>query len=681
MAEVPAEKIGRYQVLEVLGKGAMGVVYRAEDPTIGRQVALKTTRLDVAGMENEETLRRFRQEARAAGTLNHPNIVTIYDAGEQAGLFYIAMELIRGVTLQSLLADHKVLETDQVVEILRQVCAGLDYAHQHGIIHRDVKPANIMITPEGLVKIMDFGIAKYGAGMTTAGQVLGTPSYMSPEQVRGATLDGRSDLFSVGVILYECATGQKPFKGENVTTIVYQIIAEEPRPARTLNAKLHPRFDAVIARAMAKNQGQRYQTGAELARDLATCRTEAKVPGDSTSEFPESPPSLATVITGSRSSAPPATASSTPALGTGATFSTGSTTAPAVVGSGALAKPAAGGPYGRPAPGVAAVPSPAPVAASPSGTTKQVAVAARKTPLAMLGAVAGLLVVLAAGGFWLRHQQQARRAAAEAQAPPVAASQPAATQPAAAASSAPAAPATSEPAPAMAEPALVNILFQSTPKGATVLMGGKVIGTTPFRKALKPQSYSFAYRLAGYVDRTVAQAITADSKSVQVTLQSNQATVQVVSQPAGAAIFVDDKDSGKVTPADVTVEAGAHTFRLQKAGYRAVSTPLTLSAGEKHTLAPGDLQKESGNVFARLGKAMGGGDKDKALLSADSLPSGAEVLLDGSTVGKTPVERREVKPGTHQLTFKKTNCETVTRSITLEAGKPFITSEPLTCKK
>jgi serine/threonine protein kinase len=212
------QNIGRYEIISELGRGAMGLVYKAKDPTIGRIVALKTMRLDVHGLEAEDMLRRFRNEAQAVGVLNHPNVVTIFDAAEQDKIFYIAMEFIEGTTLHQLLAQKRVLSTEEIIRLSRQIGAGLDYAHSHGIIHRDIKPANIMITPNGTVKIMDFGIAKTGGSVTSTGQVLGTPNYMSPEQVKGKPLDGRSDLFSFGVVLYEMLTGEKPFIGQNVTT-------------------------------------------------------------------------------------------------------------------------------------------------------------------------------------------------------------------------------------------------------------------------------------------------------------------------------------------------------------------------------------------------------------------------------------------------------------------------------
>src|SRR6266481_988407 len=264
------QSIGRYEILNELGRGAMGLVYKAKDPTIGRIVAIKTMRIDLHGTEAEDLLRRFRNEAQAVGLLNLPIIVTIYDAGEQDNVFYIAMEFIEGTTLHQLMSQRRVLGTEDVIRLSRQICAGLDYAHSNGIIHRDVKPANIMITANGTVKIMDFGIAKSGGQVTNTGQVLGTPNYMAPEQVKGRPLDGRSDLFSLGVILYEMLTGEKPFVGQNVTTIIYKIVNENPITPRDLDATIHPGLSAIAVKALAKSPDERYQSGAQLVRDLET---------------------------------------------------------------------------------------------------------------------------------------------------------------------------------------------------------------------------------------------------------------------------------------------------------------------------------------------------------------------------------------------------------------------------
>src|SRR6266481_1566125 len=267
------QSIGRYEILNELGRGAMGLVYKAKDPTIGRIVAIKTMRIDLHGTEAEDLLRRFRNEAQAVGLLNHPNIVTIYDAGEQDNVFYIAMEFIEGTTLHQLISQRRVLGTEDVIRLSRQICAGLDYAHSHNIVHRDIKPANIMITANGTVKIMDFGIAKTGGTVTSTGQVLGTPNYMSPEQVKGKPLDGRSDLFSFGVLLYEMLTGEKPFVGQNVTTIIYKIVNESPIPPRDLDVTIHPGLSMVVTKALSKAPDERYQSGADLVRDLENYKT------------------------------------------------------------------------------------------------------------------------------------------------------------------------------------------------------------------------------------------------------------------------------------------------------------------------------------------------------------------------------------------------------------------------
>jgi serine/threonine protein kinase len=261
------EKLGRYQIVRELGRGAMGVVYEAVDPTIGRSVALKTVRLDAVSIKAEELSQRFKNEARAAGQLNHPNIVTVYDAGEQDGVLYIAMELLEGPTLQALLAERR-LPVEQAIDIGRQISAGLDFAHAKGIVHRDIKPGNIILASHGFAKITDFGIARTGEAMTLTGQVLGTPHYMSPEQVLGKALDARSDLFSLGVILYQMVTGERPFEGQSMTTVMYKIVHEIPVPAGAIDASIHPGLSAVIQKTLSKSPELRYQSGAELARAL-----------------------------------------------------------------------------------------------------------------------------------------------------------------------------------------------------------------------------------------------------------------------------------------------------------------------------------------------------------------------------------------------------------------------------
>ena len=265
--DVP-EKLGRYQILREVGHGAMGVVYEATDPNIGRKIALKTIRAGTLGTNAEEVAKRFKNEARAAGVLNHPNIVTIYDADEQNGILYLAMEFLDGATLDVLLHAQRTMKADQAVDISRQVCAGLEYAHSRGVVHRDIKPGNIMISAAGAVKITDFGIARTANAMTMTGQVLGTPNYMSPEQVVGKTVDGRSDLFSVGVMLYEMVTGERPFDGQSITTIMYKIVHETPVAPNKLDQTIPSGLSRIIEKCLAKSPEERYQSAAEVSSAL-----------------------------------------------------------------------------------------------------------------------------------------------------------------------------------------------------------------------------------------------------------------------------------------------------------------------------------------------------------------------------------------------------------------------------
>jgi CHASE2 domain-containing sensor protein/predicted Ser/Thr protein kinase len=262
--------LGRYEVVKELGRGAMGIVYLGKDPKIHRSVAIKTMRLDeIEADELPDVKARFFREAESAGKLSHPNIVTIFDAGEEADLAYFAMEVLDGVDLKDLCKKRNLLPVKRTLEIVTKVSEALDYAHSQSVVHRDIKPANIMVMPDGTVKVTDFGIAKIvTTAKTQTGIVLGTPSYMSPEQLSGAKVDGRSDLFSLGVVLFEMLTGERPFQGESVATLMY-VIANQPHPSPfDLRPDLPKAVGAVIDRALQKDAAKRYQRGLEMAQDL-----------------------------------------------------------------------------------------------------------------------------------------------------------------------------------------------------------------------------------------------------------------------------------------------------------------------------------------------------------------------------------------------------------------------------
>jgi serine/threonine protein kinase len=277
-------KAGRYEISGELGRGAMGVVYRAMDPVIGRNVAVKTIRLseEGTGLTRPELLTRFQTEARAAGLLTHPNIVVVYDAGEENGLYFITMELVEGKSVQALLDSGHSFPVPRLLRIIEQTCSALQFAHERNVVHRDIKPANLMLTADDTVKVTDFGTAKilqFGTVQQTM-HVMGTPSYMSPEQVKGRPVDGRSDIFSLGVMFYELLTGEKPFPGQSVTTVIYKIVNEDPIPPRQLNPSIHPGLNDIVMRALAKEPEVRYQSCREMQEDLRNYRS-ANVGGNS----------------------------------------------------------------------------------------------------------------------------------------------------------------------------------------------------------------------------------------------------------------------------------------------------------------------------------------------------------------------------------------------------------------
>jgi len=283
-----ATKVGRYEILGELGRGGMGVVYRAKDPLIGRTVAVKTIRLseEGTGMSHAQLVERFQNEARAAGLLTHPNIVVIYDAGETDGLCYITMELVDGKSLQSRLDAGQNFLLPRILHIMEQVCSALQFAHDHNVVHRDIKPANIMLTSDDSVKVTDFGTAKileYGAAQQTS--AMGTPGYMSPEQIKGKAVDGRTDIFSLGVMLYEMTTGEKPFRGQDIATILYRILNEDPAPPQKLNPNIPQGVSSTILKALAKSPHLRYENCRELLDDLKNYR-----PGETGTHINAEPP-------------------------------------------------------------------------------------------------------------------------------------------------------------------------------------------------------------------------------------------------------------------------------------------------------------------------------------------------------------------------------------------------------
>ncbi len=386
-------KLGKYEIRRELGRGAMGVVYEAFDPMIERVVALKTIRRDqLEGTEAQEVMTRFQREAKAAGRLTHPHIVAVYDYGEDNGTAFIAMEFVRGRSLKDYFDKGERFPIAQTARIMGQLLDALGFASRNGIVHRDIKPANIILLEDGTVKVADFGIARIlSSEFTQAGQVLGTPSYMSPEQFMGQTVDGRSDLFSAGVVLYQLLTGERPFTGA-ATTIMHKVLKEDPLPPSTLNVQVPKPFDAVIRKAMGKRPDDRFQTAQAFAAAINTA-AENRMP-----EGIEIAPEATMVAGGDATFVTLEATQKVPA------------TAPAerteVAG-----KPAAQAP-------AAAVPAADNTAAARKGGSRNAIV---------LAVVAGLGIAVAAGAWWLQSRDKAPTANTGAPVAPPVASAPAAT--------------------------------------------------------------------------------------------------------------------------------------------------------------------------------------------------------------------------------------------------------------
>ena len=404
------KKIGRYEIVNELGHGAMGAVFLARDPSMDRTVAVKTILSGaLASEQSDEFRQRFYREARAAGALAHPGIVPVFDVGEHEGMPFLVMEFVNGQTLADAMKKGERVSMDRVCEIGQQIAEALGYAHRKGVIHRDIKPANILLTSRETYgierpRITDFGVAKLTAGeITTTGQMLGTPAFMPPEQFTGAPIDGRTDLFSLGVILYWMATGEQPFPGETMTTVSYKIVHTEPVPPAKLNPVIPSQLDRLILKCLSKSPADRYQSGEELAHALAAVRSGA-APASMNTAVPQ-----ATFAGGDAE----ATLDATPSL------SARSTAASTVTASAAAA----------------AIPqtSPAPAAKNRTGQ--------------IIAAVV-LVAAVASGGWFMLHRNQA--AVPQAAPPPAPAPQAVATQ--AQVAPAPEKPAVPTPAPAAKAP-------------------------------------------------------------------------------------------------------------------------------------------------------------------------------------------------------------------------------------
>ncbi|HXB70656.1 MAG TPA: protein kinase [Candidatus Acidoferrales bacterium] len=599
------DRIGRYKIVRELGRGAMGVVYHAIDPNIGRPVAIKTIQFSaVRKPEEQERLReRLFREARSAGMLSHPGIVTIYDVEQQGDLAYIAMEYVDGPTLDQLLSEPEALGQEQMFSVLGQTAVALDYAHLKGIVHRDIKPANIMIAADGTAKITDFGIAKITASenLTMTGSIVGTPHYMSPEQVQGKQVDGRSDQFSLAVIAYEMLTGEKPYTGEHLTTVVYKIVAEEPVSPRRLNPGLSAAIEAALSKAMSKKPEARYRNCQEFIAALESAGNASKAwkpmpRGGSLNE-----PTMVDAPVDARRPAvvlpPPRRAartgeSTTTAL---ADKKRRSGFVPFLVGMLCVAAllVAMGLLISKKTPVSQTLPAneskedqpksqPAPAATTPtSAATPEASAKDKPSPL---GAATGTATSAGTGAGAGKSPEtptvtQPDQTAGAAPPGPVVQSPPAEPRPT------PRNPkeTTKETAkdtpkdigPAPHRPPLRNaaapqdILVTSSPAGATATLDGNPAAacTTPCSLSAAPGNHTIAVTMVGYqIEHRYVAVGSAPLELPPVVLRASGGTLMLTSDPAGATVLVNGRQIPQVTPVQIPLSLGTYTVTVEKDG-------------------------------------------------------------------------------------------------------------------
>lgn len=542
---VPTGRIGRYVVQGELGRGAMGVVYRAQDPTIGRVVAIKTIRIGQFSdpAELKHVRERMMREAQAAGMLSHNNIVTIYDILEETDTVYIFMEYVDGETLEKILLADTPIDQQLITWILRQSAEALDYAHARGIVHRDIKPANIMVRKDGVAKIADFGIARVQSqSMTQTGQVLGTPNYMSPEQIAGKSVDGKADQYSLAVMLYEVLTGEKPFVADSLPTLLFKVVSETPAPMPRMNPTLSPQIDEVLQRALAKSPADRFSTCSEFVRALERACN--------------STPGWRTLVRGGGLTQP--TQDIQPVL---------------------VQQPVVNRPVVLP-------PAPAPVA------TPVQPKPASEINWGLVAAMAGGLVLLGAAAIGAKLYFDKKQAVVEQ--PPAAIVETPVVVP----------PATPSPAkPVAAKPEVVKpaetpvvqapqssamaVSIRTTPEGARVIIddGKAPPCTSPCLLELPPGRHAAVITIEDFKTEMRIFNVPQDS-SINVTMEKQKGMLAVNSTPPGATISIDGAENPQKTPALIPLVIGKHTVTISMPGKPTQTQSFEMRADATITLDP-----------------------------------------------------------------------------------------------
>lgn len=651
------ESIGRYQILEGIGFGAMGAVYKAFDPLIKRTLAIKTIRLDIPRQspQYKAFIERFKHEARISGTLSHSNIVTLFDIGDENGIPFLAMEFVDGQTVAARIEGGHRFKPEHVISLASQIASAIDYAHGKGVIHRDIKPSNLILYENDRVKVTDFGIAKLAdSEMTQSGTLLGTPSYMSPEQAMGDRLDGRSDIFSLGVCCFEMLSGEQPFPGTNVTSILYKLVHVDPvEPANLeMNGLVPQKWHEVFGKVLAKKPDDRYQTATAFVQDLEYClgawfgalaaeETISQGGGDRvpTVAMPVPPaddqPATVIMATPPEDDMPATVVMQAP----------GEDAATVVM----KAPPTSGAPRDGAGNKVEASPRVGPPAKPPSPVAPPVPISPAEEPTVRMQLPPTVKMVA-----------PSTEETVTVRVPPA----PPRTQPAIAAPPsvrmAPVAPtasadplATQPPTALPAEPALRGRRSGVPPAfvlggGALALLLGLLTAWLLLRSGGAPTPEPEAS------PTPAAESTPPEVATPPPTVAPMSGTLRVETTPPGAMVTVNGQSQG-TAPLEVNgLAAGDYDVRVELKGHEPKVQRVTLSAAAPRS----DLQL----TLSRLAPTSGTAD----FLST---PFGAAVVVDGVSVGQTPLLQHRLKPGPHKVELTKEGHEPWTGTVTVEAGK------------
>ena len=680
------QTIGRYQVLDSIGYGAMGAVYKAFDPLIKRTLAIKTIRLDIPRQSPQyrSFIDRFYHEARISGTLSHPNIVTLFDIGEEGGLPYLAMEFVEGETISSIVERGERFPPEKVIALVSQIASAVDYAHSKGVIHRDIKPSNLILYEGERVKVTDFGIAKLvDAEMTQSGTLLGTPSYMSPEQAMGDKLDGRSDIFSLGVCAFEMLSGEQPFPGTNVTSILYKLVHVDPiEPANLeMNGLVPQKWHEVFSRVLAKKPDDRYQTANDFVQDLEYCLGSwfgAAMDDETLSEGGGAVVRAAAALSRARPTGglrppvpipPPAVAAAEEVTASlpGLEDSPADALSALVDGSGAESEMP---------PTIQMKPGPPPPFAGEKTVSPAKTVTPVEATVLMKGAPPPLVAARArpkppavAAPARPKADEEAPATVVLASPETVRAKAPEVTlrtsAPPPEGPSTATAPLSVEVDPTAAAPTVVSPAPGARRTGTTLLVVGGValvllLGLGLGGLALvKRRTETVAPLPPTLPPTTVAAAVPTAAPTVAPP-PAVPGAVRVESQPAGATVTVDNQPRG-VTPLEVPdLALGHHEVKVELKGY----TPAT-QAVELVTETP---RAELKLTLARVAPAPGVAD----ILST---PLGATVKVDGAVVGRTPLIDFKLKPGPHRVEVSKDGYETWSQTAAAGGRKLFLDAD------